>query len=198
MCLLIETIKICRGKILNLSYHNIRFNKTRFELFDIKKEIDLRQIINLKVLKSHDTYLCRVTYDAEIKKVEFESYTPKKINTVKLIHANNIIYNYKFKDRAAFKSLKKEADADAILIVKNGEITDFSFANVVFFTPNNEVFTPLNPLLEGTKRNKLMAENIIKERVIKVSDLHLFNRFKPINAMLNFETTPFIAVENIL
>jgi len=198
MCLLIETIKICRGEIMNLAYHNARFNKAQFELFGIKNPIDLGQIINLKDINSQKTYLCRVTYSAGIKKVEFESYTSKNINTIKLIEANNIIYNYKFKDRLTFKYLEKEANADAVLIVKNEEITDFSFANVVFFTPNNEAFTPLNPLLKGTTRDRLLTENKIQECVIKVADLHLFNRFKPINAMLDFEKTPFIAIENIL
>ncbi|MCF6193203.1 MAG: aminotransferase class IV, partial [Kangiellaceae bacterium] len=189
--------KICRGVILNLSYHNARFNKAQSELFGVENPVDLEKKINLKGLNFQETYLCRVTYDAEIKKIEFVSYTPKNINTVKLVEANTINYNYKFKDRAAFKSLEKEADADAILIVKNEEITDFSFANVVFFTPNNEAFTPLNPLLKGTTRDRLLAENKIKKRVIKVTDLQMFNRFKPINAMLDFEKTPFIAIENI-
>jgi len=198
MCLLIETLKICHGEIMNLTYHNARFNKAKSELFDLKKSIDLGQIINLRDINFQETYLCRVTYDAEIKKVELESYTPKKINTIKLIEANNINYNYKFKDRLALETLQKEANADAVLIVKNEEITDFSFANVVFYTPNNEAFTPLNPLLKGTTRDRLLTENKIKERVIKVTDLHLFNRFKPINAMLDFEKTPFIAIENIL
>jgi len=197
MCLLIETLKINQGKILNLSYHNARFNKARIELFDIKKQTDLEEVINLKDLNSQDTYLCRVTYDTEIKKVEFEKYAPKLINTVKLIEVDNINYNYKYKDRLAFKYLEKEANADAVLIVKNGEITDFTFANVVFFTLNNEAFTPLNPLLNGTTRKRLLDENKVKQRVIKATDLNLFNRLKPINAMLDFKLTPFIAIENI-
>ena len=142
MCLLIETLKICQGKILNLTYHNDRFNKAQSELFGIKNAIDLGQIINLKDINFQKTYLCRVTYDAGIKNIDFETYTPKNIISVRLIEANNIIYNYKFKDRLAFKSLEKEANADAVLIVKNEEITDFSFANVVFFT-SNTVSEPL-------------------------------------------------------
>jgi len=97
----------------------------------------------------------------------------------------------------ALNTLKKKADTDAILIVKNGEITDFTFANVVFFTLNNKAFTPLNPLLKGTMRTQLLEKNKIRERIIKVSDLHLFNRVKPINAMLDFEKNPFIDVKNI-
>jgi len=82
MCLLIETLKIFQGEILNLAYHNTRFNKTQSELFGSKKCLDLGQIINLKGLKSSNTYLCRVTYNVEINKIEFESYTPKNINTI--------------------------------------------------------------------------------------------------------------------
>jgi len=166
-------------------------------LFGNKKQIDLGQFINLKGLNYQSIYLCRVTYNTEIIKIEFESYVPKEINTIKLIDANNINYNYKFKDRLALNLLENEANTDAVLIVKNGEITDFSFANVVFFTTTNEAFTPLNPLLKGTTRDRLIAENKLKELVIKVVDLHLFNRIKPINAMLDFEKTPFIDVKNI-
>lgn len=198
MCLLIETIKICRGEVLNLAYHNARFNKAQSDLFGNKNITDLEQIISLKGLNAQDIYLCRVTYNSEIQKIEFESYTPKDIKTVKLVEANNINYAYKFKDRRVLNNLRKEANADAVLIIKNGEITDFTYANVVFFTPNNDAFTPLNPLLKGTMREKLLAENKIKERVIKVADLHLFNRLKPINAMLDFEKTPFIDIKKVL
>ena len=67
----------------------------------------------------------------------------------------------------------------------------------MFFTSTNEAFTPLNPLLKGTIRAYLLDQKVIKERIIKVSDLHLFNRVKPINAMLDFEKTPFINMKNI-
>jgi 4-amino-4-deoxychorismate lyase len=197
MCLLIETLKISQGQIQNLVYHNRRFNKTQKDLFNTKHAIDLSQIIDVKQLKNNLVYKCRVIYNAQIQNIEFEVYVSKLINTVQLVTHNSIEYSFKYKNRTIFETLKNEAQADEILIVKNGEITDFSFANVVFYTKDNKAFTPQSPLLKGTKRQFLIDMKLIAPLKIQISDLSNYRNLKPINALLDFDKTPLINIKNI-
>ena len=89
----------------------------------------------------------------------------------------------------------KDEDDD-ILIVKNGLITDSSFCNIIF--KNEEgLFTPLNPLLKGTKRQYLLDKNIIKEREIYLQNLNEYNEVILINAMIDIEDNINLKVENI-
>ena len=48
-----ETIRIERGRIHNLPYHNARMNRTRRELFGAREEIDLAGYIHPAVEKSN-------------------------------------------------------------------------------------------------------------------------------------------------
>jgi len=197
MCLLIETLKISQGQIHNLAYHNGRFNRAQKTLFDAKHTIDLGRIIDIKHLNKDVVYKCRLTYNAHIQNIEFEKYISKIIKTVQLITHNSIEYSFKYKNRTIFETLKNKSQADEILIVKNGEITDFSFANVVFYSADNKAFTPQNPLLKGTKRQFLIDEKIITPLKIKISDMSNYKYLKPINALLDFEKTPLIDIKNI-
>ena len=197
MCLLVESIKIVNRKLQNIDYHNRRFNQTRRDLFGITSALNLADFINLNKIKDDTVYKCRIIYDVEIQDVEFIPYAPKPIKSLQLVADDHIDYSYKYKNRSVLIDLKKNCTADDILIIKNDEITDLSFANIAFFTSNNEVFTPLNPLLKGTMRQYLLDKKLIKTYPIKVSDLHLFDRAKPINAMLNFEQTSFIDIKHI-
>jgi len=197
MCLLIETLKISQGQIQNLAYHNGRFNSTQKALFAAKHTIDLGRIIDIKHLNKNVVYKCRLTYNTHIQNIEFEIYTPKVINTVQLATHNSVEYSFKYKDRTVFEILKNKSQADDILIVKNGEITDFSFANVVFYSADNKAFTPKNPLLKGTKRQFLIDEKLITPLKIKISDMSNYKYLKPINALLDFDKTPLIDIRNI-
>ncbi|NQW37331.1 MAG: aminotransferase class IV [Flavobacteriales bacterium] len=197
MCLLIETLRIENKTLQNIDYHNRRFNLARKNLFGINIDLSLADYINLNSIKGNGIYKCRIVYNKEIKKIDITPYTPKPLKTLQLVICDTIEYGYKYENRTTLNQLRNTAKADDVLIVKNGQITDLSFANIVFFTSTNEAFTPLNPLLKGTMRAYLLDQKVIKERIIKVSDLHLFNRVKPINAMLDFEKTPFINMKNI-
>jgi 4-amino-4-deoxychorismate lyase len=81
---------------------------------------------------------------------------------------------------------KQKGNADDVLIIKNNEVTDTSFANVIFFDGNRWV-TPKHPLLPGTQRAFLLENGIISEAVIKFSDIPAFQKIRIINAMIRFE-----------
>lgn len=49
------------------------------------------------------------------------------------------------------------------------------------------LFVPHTCLLNGTRRQRLLAEGIVKERSIRTSDLNQYNRLCLINALIGLE-----------
>ena len=58
-------------------------------------------------------------------------------------------------------------------------------------------FTPDTPLLEGTKRQKLLGNKIIIETAISLENLHTFDKVYLINAMLDIEDQEGIEISKI-
>jgi 4-amino-4-deoxychorismate lyase len=131
-----------------------------------------------------------------VQKVEFLLYIPKQIQTLRLVLNDAIQYEHKYLDRPYFDKLLQSANADDILIVQHGLITDSSFANVVFYDGKNWV-TPARPLLFGTKRQIFLERGVIQEKEIACTDLNQFTHAALINAMLDLGDIPFISTENI-
>lgn len=179
---LLETIKIEDGQIFNLEWHNQRCNKSRLELFQEGKKLELKQFIDPP---SKGLYRCRIRYDKEVNSVEYIPYTPKQIKSFKIVQSN-IEYAYKYCDRSQLNQLKKQnRDYDEIIIEKNGLLTDTSIANIAFYN-GFEWITPRVPLLEGTMRSKLLEENFLKCEDIKSHEIQAFSHFALMNAMIGF------------
>lgn len=197
MCLLFETIRIENSKTCNIKYHNERLNRSRRELFGSKELIDLENFIIIPQNIKSQVTRCRVSYGREIRKIEFFPYQPRKIKSLKLIECNNIDYSFKYEERSELNKLfDQRGDADDILIFKDGYITDTSIANIVFFDGRKWI-TPSSPLLPGTQRAKLLNEDIIGEKEIKVNDLKHFDKAILINAMVGFKIGNYIDIDNI-
>ncbi|HIE35532.1 MAG TPA: branched-chain amino acid aminotransferase [Campylobacterales bacterium] len=178
-----ETIKIRDGKILNIEYHNKRFNKTIKDNFNIDRKMDLKNFINPP---KKGVYRCKLIYDKDILEISFTPYKKRDIKILKLIDSN-IEYPYKYLNREEINKLfEKRGDGDDILIVKNGFISDTSICNVAFFD-GKYWLTPKTPLLNGTTRERLLEENRIYLANIKVEDIKKFNKFAIMNAMIGFE-----------
>lgn len=196
--LFIETIRIADGKLSNLYFHNKRLNETRKLHFGSQLEWDLAQRIEIPKETKNGLYKCRVVYGEYLQKIEFEPYQPKTIQSLKLVEDNAIDYSFKYQNRAHLNALfAQRGVADDILIIKNGCITDTSYANIVFWD-GIHWFTPETFLLAGTKRAQLLEEGIITQKKIRVQDLPKYSYARIINSMLDFETTPNILIENIL
>jgi 4-amino-4-deoxychorismate lyase len=194
---LLETIKIQDGAIQNIIYHNQRFNRTRRHFWPDSLSIDLYEFINIPNEFKIGTVRCRVLYEAHIDEIQFLPYQKKVINRLKLV-ATNINYDFKYLDRSEINNLvASNQNYDDILMVKNGLITDTSYANIVF-KKENEFFTPKKPLLEGTKRQYLIDEDIIIQKNIKPSDINKYSHFTLINAFNEFDLSSFISVKNII
>jgi len=165
-------------------------------VFGCTDTIDLRDFIQIPNSLDNKVYKCRVIYSQNIERTEFLPYLFKSVTTLKLVECDTIEYNHKWVDRKYFDDLLKDIDTDDILIVKNGFITDVSYANIVFYDGLKWV-TPSTPLLRGTKRDKLLKEKLISEIDIKKNDLRLFRKAALINAMIDLQESPVIEIRNI-
>ena len=193
----IETIKLQGGRLHNLSYHEARANQARHEVLGCSDTLDLAQDISIPDDIGRGVYKCRVTFGQTMSAVEIIPYRRKRIKDLKLIDGGDIDYNYKYADRSVINALfAQRGECDDILIVKNGFITDTSYANVAFFD-GSDWYTPSTPLLKGTKRQQLLDEGLIKEALIRPFDLSHFKECVVFNAMLDFDKTRSIAIRNI-
>lgn len=191
MCLLIESVKIDDGTIINPSYHSNRMNTSRRDLFGISDNLDVRDIISVPATCMCGIYKCRVVYSDRIIEVKFEKYSRRNIHSLKLVYDDAIDYSYKYEDKKCLLSLREcRGQCDDILIIKNNRITDTSYSNIVFFDGQKWI-TPASPLLKGTKRAHLLATGLISEDEITISDIRLFRDAALINAMLELGDTVF-------
>ena len=216
---LLETIRFENDGFENLDYHQHRMNRSRKMLFRREDEIDLNKYFfkssfritnpeeRINELSSSGFAIpmqgkqyivkCRIIYTEQIEKTEFLPYQRPKIRTLKIVADDEIDYLHKFLDRKPIEKLvAKKGGCDDILIVKNGLITDTSFANILFFN-GKEWITPALPLLKGTQRARLLDEEKIRPADIRPEDLRYFRKARLINAMICFGDEVDIPVENI-
>ena len=182
--MLVETISVIDGKALHLWYHQERLNVSQKALFESFTPIHLNKII--KPPSSSGQLKCRVIYAEDLIDVSFSTYHEKEIKSLKIIESD-IDYSFKYCNRDELNELyAKREDADDILIVKNGLITDSSFANVAFWDGFKWI-TPKLPLLKGTTRERLIKNGFLVQRDIYIDEIKKFNSFALMNAMIGFK-----------
>lgn len=194
---LIETIKVFQRKLQCIEYHNARFNNSRKELFGIKKPINLQSVLKIPDTIDQGIFKCRLVYDSEIHSVEFLAYRKKQIKTVRAVLNDRIQYAHKFADRHELESMLMSSEADEILVIKNGFLTDSSFSNVIFYK-KGKWFTPESPLLKGVKRQQLLDSGKILEEQISLTGLSQYSHFQFINAMNEMDETKWREVKDII
>jgi len=168
-----------------IDWHNKRFNESRFELFGINSELDLKSIILVPKEFLAGEVKCRIIYQKTIELIEFELYAFGQIRSLKTIIHDEIQYNYKYYDRSSINDLySQRGDKDDILIIKKGMVSDSSYSNLVFSDGKN-FHTPSSPLLKGTKRAKYISEGKIAEKDLTVKDIRKYGEIHLINAFLD-------------
>ncbi len=184
MTTLIETIKIISGTIPFLKFHNERLNYARRILLDAQDQIDLKNFIIAP--SQNETYKCRVIYSKTIESVEYSHLPHRNFKSFKVIKNDSIAYDFKYFNRENLNNLSKlKGQADDILIIKKGFVTDTSIANVAFWYQDQWI-TPSTPLLKGTMRKRLLSDRKIVESSIKLEDLKQFSKMAIMNALLGF------------
>lgn len=139
---------------------------------------------------------CKVIYAEDILSVEFLAYEKREIKTLKIMESD-ISYSHKFVDRSDIEKLfALRGEADDMLVVKNGLLTDTSIANIALLDKNGRWLTPQAPLLKGTMRQKLLNDGFLIEDNIELKDLTNFEGIAIMNALRGFE--PLGRVEEVV
>ncbi len=197
--LFIEVIKVSNGEFVNPQPHIERIFKTTLHFFSKPLSVELNNNIIPAHLQAVDIVKCRIVYDSKIVSIDFEPYKVRNIKSLSLVEHNTIDYTYKYLNRDLINKLRAAHNkSDDILIVKNSQVTDTSFTNVVFKDHAGNLYTPKSTLLAGTKRRQLLNAGIIHEKEIKVSDIKSYVGVYLINAMIDIEDDIFVGVDAIV
>jgi 4-amino-4-deoxychorismate lyase len=184
--LLIETVRIQNGRVRNIKYHNQRCNYSRKVLFSSMDFIDLRKSIDPSSVKCPEVK-CRISYDDVIRKVEYEPYVIRQIHSLQHIEIEDFAYSFKYKNREKLKEFfDQRGKNDDVLMLKRGYITDTYYANVAL-RKKGKWFTPMEPLLKGSNRERLLEKEIISASKIHIDQLHEFDAISIFNAMIPFK-----------
>jgi 4-amino-4-deoxychorismate lyase len=196
MRMFLESICILDGRAVNLEAHRERMGLTgnRFG-FTAPQLPDLEQLLPESLRKGK--VKCRIEYDGKIRSIGFDPYRPKPVCVLRLVGAEGLDYSFKYSDRSRLDALNDAEPGYEVLIVQGGEITDTTYSNVVL-RKAGELFTPSASLLNGTKRQKLLRESIVREMKITVDNLGRFDHLYLINAMLDIEDGVGVPVKEIL
>jgi len=181
----IETIGFNHGEFFNLELHQQRIAVTMGRFFPGKAVPDLAEFLKSFCVPSEGVYRFTITYSYEFEGCKIVKYYPKKIIRLILVEGKDIDYGFKYADRNELEFLTRNCkENEDIVIVKNGFITDASYANLVF-SDGSSWKTPSSPLLPGTKRKLLLEQGKIEESIIRPENLEDFKSCSLINAMLN-------------
>lgn len=179
----LETIKAFNGEISHLSYHQARYESV-LKHFGVDALQDLSSFV---APPQNGLYRCRLVYDTKgFIETTYHLYQKREINALKMLHDDTIEYPMKYANRERLDTLfAQRGDADDVLIIQNGFVTDTTIANIAFFD-GKRWLTPASPLLEGTTRRRLLDEAKIVEEEIRIQDIVRFKQVALMNAMIDF------------
>jgi 4-amino-4-deoxychorismate lyase len=181
-----ESIKILDGKIINLHLHIARMNRA-LQTYYPQQQIFTELPITIPQEFLIGLVKCKVIYAPEIVDIQFSYYLRQIPNHYVLAFDDNMNYNHKYLDRTELDEHRHKSQfADEVIIVKHNMITDATYSNVCFWN-GHQWHTPKYPLLKGIKRQQLLAEKKIIEKVILIEDLHDYKTISFINALNDLE-----------
>lgn len=191
-----EVIKVKNGVFYNLPFHQKRMNCTTLHHF--AQTMDFHIVADMIPPELRTGLVkCRVVYSQCIESIEFTPYTFRRINSVAIVHDDTVEYPYKSTDRSHLNHLLEASKCDDIIIIKNGLVTDSTFANLVF-EDSSGFYTPSTPLLFGTKRASLLASGTIRESKIHEKDLKNGAKIYLINAMIDLEDRVLLPIADAI
>lgn len=174
----IETFRIDSGQVVASEYHHRRMMQSVGLPFP---ELMLPDCF-LRGGRSKGRFIYS---EAGIRDLSFTPYVIPVIRSLKIVDDSQIEYARKYADRSALERLyAQRGNCDDILIVKDGFLTDSYFCNLLL-ERNGSLYTSETPLLEGTRRARLIDEGRVKVIPLRVEDLPSFEKVHLINAMID-------------
>ena len=191
----IETVCVRDGKILSAEAHLKRMGRTLFDHYGSFDPAKFYPWFDLRFPTRPGRYKWRLLYDhAGVTDTKCQIYLPADIGRLKLVHADQLDYSYKFSNRQGIEKLMRGVPANTdILIVKNGYLTDSSYANILLWD-GKVWWTPDTPLLRGTQRAELLKKGLISEKRIPAHSVVKYQKIRLVNAMLSFDEAPEIEI----
>lgn len=167
---------------MHLEYHQRRMDATRDKLFPGAPHLAVREWVP-RELPSTGLHTLRIVYGRAAEKVAVAPYRRRTITALVCVAAVDVDYRFKWEDRSLFKRLTSGLPPDEdIIIVRNGYVTDSSYANLVFRRGTRWI-TPDTPLLAGTARQRMLDLGLLTVAPVRASDLHQYSGVALINAM---------------
>lgn len=192
----IESIKIEDQKAFLMELHQKRVNET-FAHFGKEDSIDLNKIFKDLDHDEDGLYKLRIVYDLDKNiKTQLIPYAISEIDDFQLVENNDIDYSFKYLDRKEIDQMKAAAKTEEIIIVKNGQITDTSYTNLLFLK-GKIWFTPSAFLLNGVQRQHLLQKKLIREAEITMDNIKEYSHFQMINSMNDFDDMFIYPIEKI-
>ncbi len=198
MSLLLESIKVLDNKIYAWPYHEQRILRSLKTCYGDETDclISLSHLQKYVDQLDNRLYKLRLIYNDRSYKIEHHLYSMKNIQSLKLVHDNSIRYSEKYADRETLNDLySKKGDADDILIIRNGLVTDSYYCNVALLK-DGLWYTPKSPLLNGVMRQQLLDQRLIIEADILADDLSSYTRIRLFNALVGFGDVE-VSVDNV-
>ncbi len=179
MCQFIESIKLNDAQVFHLEWHQKRVIETFKTFYPDSPILILNDLI--QDIPTDGLYKIRIVYDDQQHSIEFKPYSPKQIQSFELMEIA-FDYDFKFENRNKIKQIKEKSSADEVIFMNKTNILDSSYSNLAFYD-GKDWFTPSSYLLNGTTRQRLLAENKLIETPIRINDLAKYEKISFINAM---------------
>lgn len=194
---LFESVCIENSQIKNADYHEARFRKSYIQQYKTHPTYSLFDGIHLTNLDNTLKYKLRIGYKQNGTRYSISEYENSIATSLNLVTDDTISYTLKKNNRKKLNALfLQRGEADDVLIIRNGLVTDASYSNILFFD-GKQIVTPSTPLLEGTCRARLLAKNSIVDKSISVDDLQNFESFQLVNALNDFDESRWIPIQHI-
>jgi 4-amino-4-deoxychorismate lyase len=194
--LCIETICVENRQLKNVSYHELRLRKTRYDLWGFTDSWKLTDL-TIPAWVTDDRHKLRIAYGKEIEDIRWELYVPRTIRSLKIVYDDRADYAYKYSDRSKLNALfDQRGESDEILIIKNGMVSDSLFCNVAFYD-GKKWLTPDTNLLPGTQRAYLLDTGVIEEATIAEKQIREFSHIRLFNALIDWERAPELEIGHV-
>lgn len=180
----IESIRLNNGVFDRITLHQERVNRIFHEFFPENEPVSIVKELSFYDFPKQGLFKVRFIFDDQCRKVEFIPYFRRNIKSLRLLETDIENRFYKLENRAEFEAaFADRKGSDDVLLVKNGLLTDISYANIALFDGEKWV-TPRLPLISGVHRSELLAHGKIFENDIYVDELINYQRIIVFNAMI--------------
>lgn len=186
MCRFIESIRVEDGHPCLLPFHEERMNRTRAAFFPAATSFSLAGCLP-EGAAGPGVWKWRLVYDREgIREWTCVPYVMRPVKSLRLVTDDTVEYAYKRVDRSVLEAcFARRGQADDVLIVRRGLLTDTSIANIALWN-GQRWYTPASPLLRGVRRRALLEAGVLEERDISAGDLGRYTRIRLFNALIGW------------